>query len=72
MPTTKTITNDDAASRQKITNVNNGWGRVLADAEIALGEAQSRARSLKRAIRTNRSKVSAGEAFPVSNVSPQN
>lgn len=64
MTITKAITNETDMSSSDVTNVKDGWGRVLVDAEDGLRQAQERVRLLKRAIVTIRTKVAAGEPFP--------
>ncbi len=41
-----------------------GWECILRDAESALASATSRVRRIKRAIRTIKRKIAAGESLP--------
>jgi hypothetical protein len=64
MPKNQSYHKRDHDSTDLVTNVKDGWMKVLADAEHGLAEAQTRVRRLKRAIRTLRTKIKAGEPWP--------
>jgi hypothetical protein len=45
-------------------NVQDGWGRILADAEEALMQTKRRARALSRSIRLVKTKIDSGKPIP--------
>jgi hypothetical protein len=45
-------------------NVQNGWGKILADAQVALREHKTYGRALKRSIKIVQSKIAAGVECP--------
>ena len=51
---------------QSIANVKN-WEQILSDAQAALMQAQTRARALRRVIRTIQTNIANGKPFPIGN-----
>ena len=54
-----------SCTRKNAQSVQTGWPRIIAEAEAALVRTKARERELKRAIKTMRLKIQAGEEFPL-------